>query len=317
MSFQMVGFGRAHPSFCLSNEALSAFVDTSDEWITTRTGIQSRYICTEETLLDLSCSAAKQALESAGCAPLDLDYIICTTIQADTLTPSLACMVQRAIGAECPAFDLNAACTGFIYALDVARAFFDSGSARKILIVSAEQMSKHVDWTDRETCVLFGDGAGAVVLAKGEGLIGLKLTARGDDSVLKIKAGTGNNPFSKKIPEKHYLKMAGKEVFKFAVTSMVTDLRQLLEKNGMDISGIHKIVAHQANLRILKAAADKLNAAESQIAVNIQRYGNTSSASIPICLSELVERGDVQKGDLIAFAAFGGGLTSAACIIQL
>ena len=186
MSLKILGVGMAHPAFALSNTALSEIVETSDEWIATRTGIRSRYIATAETLLDLSMSAVKTAMLKSGLNPEDLDLIICSTLQGDNITPALSCEIQRELGASCPAFDINAACTGFIYALDIAKAYFDSGRANRMLIVAAEQMSKLVNWRDRETCVLFGDGAGAVVVAKGNSLKAIRINARGDSDLLVI-----------------------------------------------------------------------------------------------------------------------------------
>lgn len=317
MSFQIIGTGRAHPKYVLSNDALTKMVETSDEWITTRTGIKNRYISTDETLLDLSVAAAKDAILASGKNADDLDLIICSTVLGDYVTPSLACLVQKEIGATCPAFDLNAACSGFLYALNVAAAFFDSGRATNILIVSAEMMSKHLDWTDRETCVLFGDGAGAVVLTKGNGLRAIKITAQGDDKLLTIGSNGGASPFSTLEKKPTYLHMQGSEVFKFAVTSMCRDITAVLGEAGLEADQITKVIPHQANQRIIKSACDRLSLREDQVVSGIDRYGNTSSASIPILLSELFENGTLHKGDLVVFSAFGGGLTTGACVIEI
>lgn len=317
MSLKILGAGSAHPAFALSNAALSEIVDTSDEWITTRTGIRSRYVSTGETLLELAASAAKEALRSAGVAAEELDLIICSTIQGDFITPALACLVQREIGARCPAFDVNAACTGFIYALDIAKSYFDAGRAEKILIVSAEQMSKVTNWKDRETCVLFGDGAGAALVGKGDGLKSIRITAKGDDKLLYIAGTSGNNPYSDQESEPSFLHMLGSEVFKFAVTAMCRDINEVLEDAAMTMTDIKMVIPHQANLRIIRSAADKLSIRDDQIALGIDRYGNTSSASIPLLLAELMGEGRLAPGDHIVLSAFGGGLTSGACIIEI
>lgn len=317
MSFKILGSGNGHPEFILTNEQISEMVETSDEWITTRTGIKSRFISNGESLLDLASGAAKKALERSGVRADELDLIICSTVQSDFVTPALACMIQNELGATCPAFDINAACTGFIYALDVAKSYFDSDRARHILVVAAEQMSKHINWKDRETCVLFGDGAGAVVLGKGNGLCAIRITAKGDDKLLTIGGTTGNNPFRTGEVMDTNLHMLGKEVFKFAVNSMCRDITEVLDQAGLQMTDIKKVIPHQANMRIIRSAADKLSIRDEQIAIGIDRYGNTSSASIPILLAELFENGELQEGDKIVLSAFGGGLTSGACIIEI
>lgn len=316
MSFQIIGTGRSVPEYVLDNNTLSTMVETSDEWITTRTGIKTRHICTSESLLDLAAGASRQALERAGISADALDLILCTTVQGEYATPSLSCLVQREIGAGCPAFDLNAACTGFLYALDTAAAYLDSGRARNILIVSAEMMSRLIDWSDRATCVLFGDGAGAVVLTSGEGLLACRLAAKGDDRLLAIGGNAGNSPFYKNEAPAPYLHMAGGEVFKFAVTSMCGGVRDALADAGLSIDDVHMVIAHQANMRILKAAQERLGLADEQVASALDHYGNTSSASIPILLSELAESGRIHSGDILVLSAFGGGLTSGACVIK-
>lgn len=317
MSFKIIGAGMGLPALSVTNNDLSKLVDTSDEWISTRTGIKSRYICTNETMFDLSFSAAQNALKNSGISAAELDLIICSTVQSDYVTPSLSCLIQHGLGAKCPAFDINAACSGFIYALDVAVAYFESGRANNILIVSSEIMSKHVDWTDRATCVLFGDGAGAVVLTKGDGLLSIKITSQGDDKLLTIGASIGASPFAEKRGESKFLKMQGSEVFKFAVTSMCRDINDVVEKAGLKIEDIKKVIPHQANLRIIHSAAEKLKLREEQMVHGIEKYGNTSSASIPILLSELFENKELESGDIIVLSAFGGGLTSGACAIEI
>lgn len=317
MSFTIAGTGKSHPKLVVTNDMMSEIVETNDEWISTRTGIKSRYISTDETLFDLTLAASQQAMKNANIAADKLDFIICSTMQGDYKTPSLSCQIQHAIGAKCPAVDINAACTGFIYALDFAAALMDSGRAENILIASSEMMSKHIDWSDRATCVLFGDGSGAAVVTKGDGLLAMRLAAKGDEKLLVIGGSHGNNPFDKKQPVHEYLTMEGGEVFKFAVSSMCNDVKYVLEQANLTLDDIRMVIPHQANMRIIQAAAKRLGLHDSQIMSGIDRYGNTSSASIPILLSELIENGTLKKGDIIILTAFGGGLTSGACIIKL
>ena len=317
MSFIISGFGKATPEAEITNAQMSDILDTDDEWITSRTGIKTRRISSGETLCDLASAAALAAISRAGAAATDVDYIICSTVQGDYLTPSLACQVQGRIGAKCPAFDLNAACTGFIYALDVAASLFDSGRAKSILIVSAEMMSRHVDWSDRATCVLFGDGAGAVFLRKGDGLRSIVLSADGNEGVLNIPVARRGNPFGMEPTAEYALYMQGSEVFKFAVGHMTADSKQAMEMAGISSSDVKRFLPHQANARIIRTSQKSLGFSDEQVAVNIHKYGNTSSATIPILLAELMENGEVSGGDYILLSAMGGGLTSGACVIKL
>ncbi len=318
MSFQIMGTGKAHPQFSLTNDQLSTIVDTNDEWISSRSGIKSRFIATTETGLELAAAAASHALDNAGMAAADLDLIICATLQGDNVTPSLACMVQQEIGAHCPAFDLNAACTGFVYALDAAAAYLDSGRAEKVLVVACEIMSKQLDWSHRSTCVLFGDGAGAVVLQKGDGLLASVLTAQGDkDLALLVPGFNNNNPFSQWPSRPTTLSMDGRKVFKFAVGAMAKDVKKVLAQAGLTPAQVKMVIPHQANIRIIQSAAKLLGFSEEQTAVGIDHYGNTSSASIPLVLDDLWRQGKIQRGDIIVLSAFGGGFTTGACVIKL
>lgn len=316
MSFVIKGTGSAVPEYVLTNEKLSTMVDTSDEWISTRTGIKERHICVKETLLDLATSASRDALEEAQMRPAELDYIICTTVQGDYITPPLACLVQKELGATCPAFDVNAACTGFLFALDLAQGYFDTGKAKNILVVSAENMSKFANWTDRSTCVLFGDAAGAVVLSKGEGLLSIKLTTTGDNELITIGGNQGNSPFAEKEETYPYLYMKGPDVYKFAVASMCNDLKDVVREAGLQMEDITHIIPHQANARIIATAKQKLKLREDQIVCYIDQYGNTSSSSVPLAIDRLNRDGNLRHGDIIALCAFGGGLTTGACIIR-
>ncbi|HHX13788.1 MAG TPA: ketoacyl-ACP synthase III [Clostridiales bacterium] len=317
MSFRIIGTGRAHPEYVLTNDKLSEFLDTDDEWITTRTGISTRYIATDETLTGIGTLAGKRAIEKAGIKPTDLDLIICSTIRAEYACPSMACLVQREIGADCPAYDINAACTGFLYALEMADAFIASGKAQNVLVICAELMSRHLDWADRATCVLFGDGAGAAVLQKGDGLKSIRVTAKGDDELLVVGNPFCDSPFytgPERAPEVY---MNGGEVFKFAVGAILKDVRHVMKQAGVKQEDVKMMVPHQANDRIIDFARQKLGFREDQVASGIDHWGNTSSASIPLLLDELIEEGRIKTGDLLVMTAFGGGLTTGACVIEL
>ncbi len=317
MSFNITGTGRSHPEFVLDNAMLSEIVDTDDEWIVSRTGINTRFVCTKEDITQLSVDASLKALKNAGLGPEELDLIICSTMKGDYATPSLACLVQKEIGAKCPAMDLNAACSGFVYGLDMAQAYFDAGKVEKVLLVGAETMTRHLDWSDRSTCVLFGDGAGAVVLEKGKGLKSIKITAKGDDQLLVIGSTFSKSPYGLQEEKDPHFRMKGKEVFRFAVTSVLKDVRDVMDEAGVRVEDVTMLLPHQANLRVFQAVKDKLGFTEDQIAVGIDHYGNTSSASIPLLLDELVEEGRLKKGDIVVMTAFGGGLTTGACVIEL
>lgn len=316
MSFTIIGTGSAFPACTKTNEELSLLIDTSDEWISTRTGIKSRHITTSETLCDYAAEAAARALKDASTAPEELDLIICSTARGDHITPSLACEIQQRLGAVCPAFDLNAACTGFVYALDVAFSYFTANRAKKILIVSAEAMSRLLDWQDRSTCVLFGDGAGAAVLAPGDSLLSVKIGAKGDATPLYAENTQGNCPYSQVKQVDPYLKMNGKDVYKFAVAAMCGDLTQVIREAGLTEADVDFVLPHQANLRIIDAAIGKLSIAPEKYRHNIERFGNTSSASIPILLDELNRAGELHAGNILALTAFGGGMTTGACILR-
>lgn len=316
MSFRILGTGSAAPKFTLTNDQMAEIVETSDEWIRQRTGIGSRRICKDENLLDLSVRAAEEALASAGVRPEELDLIICTTLRGELITPNHACLVQERIGASCPAFDINVACTGLIYALDIADCYFARGKTKKILIVAAEEMSSIVDWTDRSTCVLFGDGTGAVVLGEGDGLRAVTVHAEGNREVLYIPRGEGKLFDGTVVGEPCCVKMDGGEVYKFAVNAMTTGVQKVCEEAGISPSELDFVVPHQANLRIIKAAMSRLHLPMEKAFVNIESYGNTSSASLYIALDELVRSGKLERGMNVALTAFGGGLTSGAALFK-
>jgi len=316
MSFSLIGTGSAYPARAVTNDELSRLVDTSDEWIRTRTGVRERRVLTGETLTELALSAAKAALADARTEPGELDLILCATIRGDFITPSMACMLQKGLGAACPAMDINAACSGFLYALDVADGCFARKKARKVLVVAAEALSKMTDWTDRSTCVLFGDGAGAAVLAQGEDLLALRVTALGNTEHLVIPNLEGDSPFSEQEGRPSRIHMNGQEVYKFAVASMCADIAAVAEEAGVAQEEIGHVLPHQANKRIIEAAKGRLRIPAERYLMNISRFGNTSAASIPILLDESSRAGVFQKGELLVMAAFGGGFTSGACVLR-
>ena len=316
MSFSMIGTGKSTPAHVLDNEALTHMVDTSDEWISSRTGIRTRYICTSETLDNLAAEAAQNALSMANIQAEQIDLILCATLQGDYITPSLACMVQKKLGASCPAMDINAACTGFLYALYVAAGYFARKKAKYILVVAAECMSKYIDWTDRNTCVLFGDGAGAVVLQQGEDLLSCDLFAKGDEAPLFIKGNPNAFPLTERTAQPHCLHMNGQDIYRFATKTICHHVAAALQEASLSIEDIQYVLAHQANQRILDTAAAKLKIPSEKMVSVIHKYGNTSCASIPIMLDDMCREGKLTAGDLLLCTAFGAGLTSAAMIIR-
>jgi len=315
MSLRITGTGSCLPKKTVSNEELSKIVETSDKWIKERTGISKRQICVNETITDLAYEAAVQALESSGTKAEDLGYIICSTIGSDHITPSLACAVGERLNSACPAFDLNAACSGFIYSLDMADSLISTNKADKILIICAEKMSSYTDWTDRSTCVLFGDGAGACVCEKGESLKYLYTDTLCNTSILQVDAGNGNSPFSDTVP-RGYLKMDGKEVFKFAVTAFERHIEKAMKAINLNVSDIDMYLLHQANKRIIDFARTRLNQPDNKFPTNVEKFGNISSASIPILLDELLRDNQINKGDRLFLSAFGAGLTSGCCVLE-
>lgn len=313
---RILGTGSALPAYTLTNDRLTEFLDTSDEWIRTRTGIQTRQMLTDETLLSLGKEAALNALDNAGVRVEDVDYLLCCTVQGDTVTPSLACLLQKEIGVNCPAVDINGACAGFIYALDMADAYLKSGKAKRILIICAEGMSRLVDWTDRATCVLFGDGAGAVVVDGAENLFCAHLTSDGNVVPLNLYPNPGNSPFAIDPKPMTSLYMDGPEIYKFAVSHSSSDLKQVVEKAGLGLDEIDYYLLHQANKRILDAVRTRLKQPEGKFPMNIYKRGNCSSASIPILLDETNRAGALHSGDNLALSAFGAGLTTGACVLR-
>jgi 3-oxoacyl-[acyl-carrier-protein] synthase III len=322
----ILGTGSYAPERVLTNEDLAKMVDTSDEWIVARSGIRERRIAAaDQATSDLAVQAAQRALEDAGAAAADIDLLILATVTPDYPMPSTACFVQHKLGVPSTAacFDLNAACSGFIYALDTACALIGSGRYKKALVIGAEKLSSVVDWQDRGTCLLFGDGAGAAVIGTsdrpGIGLIGTKLGALGEDTdLLCIPAGGSRTPTSAESFARgdHFIKMKGKEVFKLAVRVMEEAARDILEQHGLAATQIGLVIPHQANLRIIDAIAQYLELPVERFFVNVDRYGNTSAASIPIALDEARRAGRIKQGDLTLLVAFGAGLTYGSALIR-
>ena len=317
MSFSIIGTGSALPKTVQTNDDLTEYFETSNEWIVSRTGIESRHICVEESILDLALEASFKALENAQIDPQELDLIICPTLGGDTITPSLACLVQEKLMATCPGFDLNAACSGFIYGLDLADAYFCRNSEMKILVIAVDAMSKLVDWKDRSTAVLFGDGAGAAILSNGDDLKAIRLTSVGNHHALCIPWAKGNHPLLKNQQRPSpYLRMDGDEVYRFAVSAICNDLKAVAAQAGIALEELDFIIPHQANLRIIKAAAKRLKIPMEKFAIQINSCGNTSAASVPLVLDDLNRQGQLKPGMRIAMSAFGGGLTTGACILS-
>lgn len=316
MSIRIIGTGSYVPEKIVTNDDLSQMVDTSDEWITQRVGVKQRRVSVSETTADLGTRAAQRALEAAGISAEELDLIVTATVSGDSICPSTAALIQTAIGAKCPAFDISSACSGFLFALDTAAAFIARGGIRHALVIGTERLSRVLNWTDRSTCVIFGDGAGAAVVAPGDSYLVSHLFTQGNADVLSIPAGKGNSPFYEREEPVYQVTMNGQETFKFAVRRIVDDIRLVTERAGITPEQLRYIVPHQANSRIIDLAARKLGVPMEKFRLNIDRYGNTSSASVAISLDELVRSGELRQGDLIALCAFGGGLSSAACIIR-
>lgn len=317
MSFRVLGTGMYVPPKVVTNDDLSQFLDTNDAWIQQRVGVRERHISTSETAADMAAKAALAALENSGVAPEEIDLILAATVSGESISPSVSCMVQKLLGLSCMAMDINAACSAFDFLLETAAGFFARGKAKKILVIGAERMSRILDWEDRSTCVIFGDGAGAAVLGTGENYIDAVFDVKGGDDVIDIRQPVGSSPFYERGQEKKAVAhMAGQETFKFAVTAICRDCREILQRNGLTFEDIAYIVPHQANQRIIDFASRKLKVAKEKFYTNIERYGNTSSASIPIALDELNRAGKLKRGDYLLLPAFGGGLASACCLLR-
>lgn len=322
------GIGRAVPEVIATNDDFAKIVDTNDEWITQRTGIKTRHISNGEPTYYFGALAAKEAISDAGVDASEIGLIITTTVTPDYYTPSTACLIQRELGVTgCPAFDVNAACSGFVYAVDMARRYLACGDIKYALVVAAEELSKFVDYEDRSTCILFGDAAAAVVLEKAEDtLFSSHLAADGSGAAyLASRAMLTINPFRDNDyiydmdmpePHKHYLLQDGKEVYKFATNALPTAVKEACAKADISPEDLDAIIPHQANVRIIETAAKKLKVSMDKMVLNIADYGNTSSASIPNAFYDGVKSGKIKRGDKVCFVGFGGGLTYGATIIE-
>jgi 3-oxoacyl-[acyl-carrier-protein] synthase-3 len=320
----ITGVGSYVPAKILTNAHLEKLVDTSDEWITTRTGIKARrQAARDEFTSDMAAHAAQRAMKKAGVTADQIDLIIVATITPDMPFPATACLVQQKIGARrAAAFDVEAACSGFIYALEIGQQFIMSRTYDTVLVIGAEKLSSITDWTDRNTCVLFGDGAGAAILQSRPGSHGLLTAVMGADgaknNLIHMPGGGSRCPASAEsvAAKLHYLRMDGRETFKNAVQAMCHAAQEALRRCELDISKIKCVIPHQANRRIIDAVGKRLGATPEQLFINLDRYGNTSAASVAIALDEAVSSGKIQRGDLILMMVFGAGLTWGAAVIE-
>ncbi len=317
---KIIGTGSCLPQTVVTNDDLSKIMDTSDEWISSRTGIRERHLAKEETTTSMSVEAARRAMENAGVTAQEIDLIIVGTLSADHVTPACACEVQAAIGAQnAVAFDINAACSGFMFALNIAHAYLQMGVYKTALILGAETLSKIMDWNDRSTCVLFGDGAGAVVVCADERDRMLAYDQGSDGvrgSVLACKNRTNNNPLVQTGVEPEYVHMDGQEVYKFAVTAVPASLSKTIKAAGLSVEDIDYFALHQANIRIIQSVAKRLKVSEDKFPISLDHCGNISAASVPILLDEINCKGLLKPGMKIALSGFGGGLTWASAVIE-
>lgn len=313
---RILGTGSALPELAVSNDRLAEFLDTSDEWISTRTGIRERRVLSKETLQSLAEAAARRAIENAGITPEEIDLVLGCTVQAESSTPAVACDIQPAVGLKCMGFDINGGCTGFICALSVADAMIAAGRAGHILIVCAEALSRLTDWTDRSTCVLFGDAAGAVVVGPGDGLVAVHMRGEPRHEVLYAMTPAGNSPFAVDPVDGKPLTMMGQEVYRFAVSHSLRDIRDMLAENGLAPEEVDFYLLHQANMRILESVRTRLGVSEAQFPHNIERTGNTSSATIPVLMDELNRAGKLKPGCRLILSAFGAGLCTGTALLR-
>ncbi len=320
MGTRIIGTGSCLPATIVTNDDLAKIMDTSDEWISTRTGIRERHLVKEETTTSMSAEAARRAMENAGVTAEEIDLLIVGTLSADCVTPACACEVQAQIGAvNAVAFDINAACAGFMFALNIANAYLQTGIYKTGLILGAETLSKIMDWNDRSTCVLFGDGAGAAVV-RAEEQAGLLAFDQGSDGVkgkvLACRNRSNNNPLMETSKELEYVHMDGQEVYKFAVTAVPHSLQKTIQAAGLTVEDIDYFALHQANIRILQSVAKRLKVSEDKFPISLDHCGNISAASVPILLDEMNRKGMLKPGMKIAMSGFGGGLTWASAVVE-
>ncbi len=319
MTTRIIGTGSSIPNKKVTNDDLANIMDTSDEWIYSRTGIHSRHLVEQETTTFMASEAARKAMEDAGVLPEEIDLIIVGTVSGDMCYPSTACLVQAEIGAvNAVAYDISAGCSGFLFALNAAHAYIQSGMYQCALVIGAETLSKMMDWSDRSTCVLFGDGAGAaVVKAEDKGIRAITQHSDGaSGGVLVCENRGSNNPFVTSEIKLDYTKMEGQEVFKFAVKMVPKCVQEVVEKAGLSMEDVDYFLLHQANKRIIESVSKRLKVSIDKFPMNIEHYGNTSAASIPILLDELNRKHTFQKGDIIVISGFGAGLTWGATLLE-
>jgi 3-oxoacyl-[acyl-carrier-protein] synthase-3 len=313
---KIIGTGSALPKKVVTNDMLSEFLDTSDSWIVPRTGIRSRHVISDEEIWNLGAEAARKALDMAGKKPEDIDYFICSNVVNEYMTPGLSCVISSIIGLSCPCIDINTACPGFIFAMDIAEAQYKAGRVKNVLIVCAEEPTRMTSWEDRSTCVLFGDGAGAVVLTEGDNIKGIKLHSEPDPTKIWQRRKLMPTPYVTKEEVDVPLQMKGREVFKFAVNASTTEVEALLKEIGMSKSEVTYYMVHQANLRIIDAIKEYLGEPDGKFPTNISDHGNSSSASCAILLDECNRKGMFKPGDILVFSAFGAGLLSGAAVVE-
>ena len=313
---KIIGTGSALPRKIVTNEDLSRFLDTSDEWITTRTGNKTRHVISDEQLEDLGAEAARRALSDAGCRPEDIDLFLCSNVCSEYVTPGLSCVIGQRVGLHCPCIDINCACPGFIYAMDIAQTYFLAGKVKHVLVVCAEEPTRMADWKDRSTCVLFGDGAGAAVFGEGDGVKATRIYGHLDVGKIWQRQVLEPTPFISKEEANVPLQMNGREVFRFAVTTSTRDIEEILSDCGLTAGEVDYFMIHQANKRIVDGIRQRLDVPEERFPCNIADHGNSSSASCPILLDECNRKGMFKPGDKVVFSAFGAGLLSAAALME-
>lgn len=321
MTTKIIGTGSALPETVVTNNDLAQIMDTSDEWIVSRTGIRERRLVTKETTASMSIEAAKRAMEDAGITEKELDLIIVGTITGDHITPAAACEVQAGLGADnAVAFDINAACSGFMFALHTAHLYLQSGMYRTALVIGAETLSKIMDWNDRSTCVLFGDGAGAAIVRREDNGTGLLAFDQGSDGasgmVLACRNRENNNPLVQNPIITDYVHMDGQAVYKFAVSTVPASIKKVVEQAGLEMEEIDYFVLHQANIRIIQSVAKRLRASKEKFPISLDHCGNISAGSVPILLDEIHRKGLLKKGNKIVLSGFGGGLTWGSAVVE-